>query len=575
MRRRLVSISTLALAFIAAIAPPANAQRVLGVGDDALVLPRGIFRLRLIGNWTGFNERYGKDTPGRPDGALEPLGVDFTLDTIGVKQFPNLATLQGGLRTLTGNPNWSATLGNTNVILRDRVTAYPIVFDLGLTNRISLAVMVPYVQTHSSVFFNVNTNGTQGNLGFNPGTIGANAAAVTQNTTMYTQFIAASNALEGSLAACQANPAVSPSCPALLANQASASALITQSRLFAGGTVGPVGGAFSPTGGVYIASPFVPIVGTDAQLSIESRVQAFKALYASFLGAGNPITTNGPFASQNRLTLPDAQRILTATAFGIVADPLTSTSHSHVGDTDIGAKFSLFDSFGGSSEARYSPKGVNLRAAVAGVLRLPTGQVESANNFVDVGTGRGATTLEGRGYLDVLLGSRFWQSFVVRFNKPFSDTQEMRIIDLPNQELAPEYRRQTVDRTLGSAFEFETTPRIVLNDFFAISGQYVYRHKAQDHYKGTFTIPQAVTGYADITLDASTLDLETEQSEHRLGGGISFSNLYAFEQGKVRVPFEVTYLHWQTVRGAGGNQPKFFTDQIALRLYAKLFGAAK
>jgi hypothetical protein len=570
MRRRLVSICTVALAFIAVFAPPANAQRVLGVGDDALVLPRGVFRLRLIGNWTGFNERYGMDTPGRPNGALEPLGVDFTLDTIGVRQFPNLATLQVGLQTLTGSPNWRATLGNTQVTLRDRVTAYPIVFDLGLTNRISVAILIPYVQTHSSVVFNVNTNGTQGNLGFNPAA-GGIAAAVTQNTTMYTQFIAASNALEGSIAACQANPAVSPSCPALLANQATASSLITQSRLFAGGTVGPVGGAFSPTGGVYTASPFVPIVGTDAQLSIEARVQAFKALYASFLGAGNPITTNGPFASQSRLTLPDAQRILSTAPFGIVADPLTSVGRSHVGDIDVGGKFLAYDSFG-DSLARLSPKGLNFRTAIAGVLRLPTGQVESANNFVDLGTGRGVTALEGRWFADILLGSRFWQSFIVRFNKPFSDTQEMRIIDLPNEELAPLYRRQTVDRSLGSAFEFETTPRIVVNDFFAISGQYVYRHKNQDHYKGTFTIPAATTGFADITLDASTLDLETETTEHRLGGGIAFSNYYAFTQGKAKVPFDVQYLHWQTVNGSGGNQPKFFTDQIQVRLYAKLFG---
>jgi hypothetical protein len=566
MRRRLVSISTLALAFIAVTAPPANAQRVLGVGDDALVLPRGIFRLRTIGQWTGFNERYGMDTPGRPNGALEPLGVDFTLDTIGVKQFPNLASLQAGLQLLTGNPNWYATLGNTKVILRDRITAYPIVFDLGLTNRISLAILVPYVETHSSVFFNVNTNGTQGNLGFNPAA-GGIAAAVTQNTTMYTQFTTAANTLEGSIAACNANPAASPSCPALLANQATAATLIANSRAFAGGTVGP--------GGVYTTSPFVPITGTDAQLTIEARVAAFKALYASFLGAGNPITTNGPFASQSRLTLPDAQRILSTAPFGIVADPLTSTGHSHIGDIDLGGKFLLFDSFGGSSSARYSPTGLNFRTAVAGVFRLPTGQIESPNNFVDVGTGRGAKAIEGRWYGDVLVGSRFWQSFVVRFNKPFSDTQEMRILDHPNEELAPLYRRQTIDRSLGSAFEFETTPRIVVNDFFAISGQYVYRHKAQDHYKGTFTIPAATTGFADITLDASTLDQETETFEHRLGGGISFSNLYAFEQGKARVPFEVTYLHWQTVNGSGGNQPKLFTDQIALRLYAKLFGAAK
>jgi hypothetical protein len=129
-----------------------------------------------------------------------------------------------------------------------------------------------------------------------------------------------------------------------------------------------------------------------------------------------------------------------------------------------------------------------------------------------------------------------------------------------------------VDRTLGTAFEFETAPRIVVNDFLAVSGWYMYRHKQQDNYSGTFTIPAAVTGFSDLTINASTLDLETEQTEHRLGGGISFSNLYSFEQGKAKLPFEVTYLHWQTMGGSGGNQPKFFTDQIQLRLYARIFG---
>jgi hypothetical protein len=560
MRRRLVSVSTVALAFIAVFTPPASAQRVLGVGDDALVLPRGVFRFRTLGQWTAFNERYGLDTPGRPAGALEPLGIDFTLDTIGVREFPNLASLQTGLQSLTGNPNWYATLGNTQVILRDHIAAFPFIFEAGLSKRFSIGLQFPYVSTHTSTYFNVNTRGTQGNLGFNPAA-GGIAAAVTQNATMYSQFTTAANTLEASLAACQANPGASPSCPALLANQASAQSLIANSRAFAGGI-----------NQIYTTSPFVPIVGTDAQLTIEARVAAFKALYTSFLGAGNPITTNGPFASQNRLTVRDAQRILTETAFGISAAPLTSTGHSHIGDIDIGGKFSVYDSFDGSTEARLSPKGLNFRTAVGGIIRLPSGQIESPDNFVDLGTGRAATAIEGRWFSDILLGSRFWQSFIFRFNKPFADEQEMRIIDLPNEELAPLYRKQTVDRKLGSAFEFETTPRIVLNDFFAVSGQYVYRHKSQDHYTGTFTIPAAVTGYADITLDASTLDLETETWEHRLGGGISFSNIFSFEQGKAKIPFEVTYLHWQTVNGSGGNQPKFFTDQIVLRLYARIFG---
>ena len=570
MRRLFVCVTTVALAFLAVFSTPSSAQRVLGVGDDALVLPAGVFRFRTLGQWTWFNERYGKDTPGRPDGALEPLGVDFTLDTIGVRQFPNLAPLQSGIQLLTGNPNWFATLGNTVVNLRGHVVAFPFVFEAGLSKRFSVGVQIPYVHTQQSTFFNVNTSGTNGNLGFNPGL--AVAAANTQNTTLYTQFINASNALAGSLAACQANPAVSPSCPALLANQAAAQSLINNSRAFAGGAVGPVGGPFNPNGGVYITSPFVPIVGTDAQLAIEARVAAFRALYTQFLGAGNPITLNGPFAAQTRLSLRDAQTILTESPFGIVADPLQSVGRSHVGDIDIGGKFSLFDSFGGNTTARMSPSGLNFRTAIGGVLRLPTGQIESANNFIDIGTGRGALAIEGRWYTDILLGSRFWESFILRYNHPFADEEEMRIIDLPNEELAPVYRRQRVHRQLGGAFEFETAPRVVLNDFFAVSAWYMYRHKAQDNYSGTFTIPQATTGFADITLDASTLNLETEQTEHRFGGGISFSNLYSFDQGKAKVPFEVTYLHWQTMAGSGGNQPKFFTDQIQLRVYARIFG---
>jgi hypothetical protein len=559
MRRPLVSVFTVVLAFIAIFADPASAQRVLGVGDDALVLPRGVFRFRTLGQWTFFNERYGMDTPGRENGALEPLGVDFTLDTIGVKQFRNLGTLETGLQALTGNPNWYATLGNTVVNLRDHVAAFPFVFEAGLSKRFSVGIQIPYVQTRSSAFFNVNTSGTNGNLGFNPAL--AVTAAATQNATMFSQFNASANSLEGALNNCRANP-TAPGCPQLNADSARARLVVSNSRQFAGGV-----------NSIYSTSPFIPIAGTDAQLMIEARVAAFKALYAQFAAFGVPaITSNGPFASQSRLTVSDAQRILTDTAFGIVAEPLKTVSRSHVGDIDIGGKFSVYDSFGGSTEARMSPSGLNFRTAVGGILRIPTGQIESPNNFIDLGTGRGATAIEGRWFSDLLVGSHFWESFILRFNKPFADKEEMRILDLPNEELAPLYRRQEVNRKLGSTFEFETTPRVVVNNYLAVSGWYLYRHKQHDEYSGTFIIPAAITGFADVPLNASTLNLETEQTEHRLGGGISFSNLYSFDQGKARIPFEVTYLHWQTVKGAGGNQPKFFTDQIQLRLYARIFG---
>ena len=88
------------------------------------------------------------------------------------------------------------------------------------------------------------------------------------------------------------------------------------------------------------------------------------------------------------------------------------------------------------------------------------------------------------------------------------------------------------------------------------------------------------TGYSDpsspvpgkIVIDAKTLNLETEQTESRLGGGFTLSTLAAFDAGKFKVPFEVTFLHWQTTNGKGGNQPKFFSNQIQLRLYTRIFG---
>ena len=559
MRRLFVCVTAVALTFLTFLPTPSSAQRVLGVGDDALVLPAGVFRFRTVAQWTWFNERYGKDTPGRPDGALEPLGVDFTLDTIGVRQFPNLASLQAGIQALSGNPTWNASLGNTVVNLRDHVTAFPFIFEAGLSKRFSIGIQIPYVKTQTSAFFNVNTAGTNGNLGFNPAL--SVTAAQTQNATLNTQFATAAATLQGSLDACAANPAASPQCPALNAQRANANALIANSQAFAAGV-----------NQIYTTSPFVPIVGTDAQLAIEARVAAFRSLYQSFGVNSIAAGTTGPFAAQSRLSLRDAQTILTNPAFGIAAAPLVSNGKSHIGDIDIGGKFSLFDTFNGNTSARMSPSGLNFRTAIGGIFRLPTGQIESPDNFIDIGTGRGAKAIEGRWFTDILLGSHFWESFILRYNHPFADQQDMRIIDLPNEELAPLYRRQHVDRQLGSAFEFETAPRIVVNDFFAVSAWYMYRHKQQDKYTGTFTIPAATTGFADITIDASTLDLETEQTEHRFGGGVSYSNLYAFEQGKAKLPFEVNYLHWQTMGGSGGNQPKFFTDQIQLRLYARIFG---
>ena len=558
MCRRLAPWCALALALLAALPFTADAQAVLGPQDDALVLPRGALRIRVLNQWARFNERYGMNTPGREDGDLEPLAIDFNLDTIGVEQFPRIAPVQAGFRQLTGLTDFTLSLGKTVVNSDVTVSATPIVAELGLTSRLSIGVVVPFVRTKNTIVFDANPAGIEGNVGFNPAL--ASEAARTANADLVAAFQNRTATLQAMVAGCQANPGASPSCPAVLANGPT---LIAAATAFAGGIQQLYGFNASAT------NPFVPIENTTAQLAIESRVAAFSANFQAF---GLQPVTGRPIPAMNRLTVADAQRILTEDAFGVSADPLETVERNHIGDIEVGAKFLLFDSFVNRGTNRLTPSGMNFRTSVGAIVRLPTGEPDSPRNFVDVGTGNGQTDVEFRGFADVLIGRHFWTSFIGRYGIQLADENEQRIFEVPEKTLTASYRQQVVERDLGDYYELEANPRWVLNDYFSATAHYMFRHKFEDKYSGTFLIDSATTGFGDLTLNASSLNQQTEMKEHRLGGGVSFSTVAAFQKGKMKIPLEVTYFHYQTTRGWGGNQPKIFSDQIQVRVYTRLFG---
>jgi hypothetical protein len=554
--RRFTSACAIAVAALTTSATAAHAQRVLGVGDDALVLPRGALRIRVVQNWTDFNERFGEGTPGRRNGALEPLAVDFNLDTIGLVQFPALAPVQGGLRDLAGLPTFNVSLGSTRVRSDVRISATPIVAELGLTRRLSLGVQVPIVQTRNEIFFDVNGNGRDGNVAFNPAFDAVNGStARTANTNLVNGLNAAAAAAANSADPVgQCTQTASSTCE-----------LVRSIQKFAGG-IAQIYGTATAAG-----SPFVPIQGTEAQLAIQGRITAFKSLLGA---AGALIPAVPPAAAPARLGLADAQRILTNSAYGINADALQTVTKSHIGDIEVGAKFLVIDPFHGDMNARYKFSGFKYRSSLQGTVRLPTGQADAPQNFVDVGTGQGQTDLQGAWSNDLMFTDRLWASVIVRGVAQLKDHQFVRIIDQPDRELAPSYRQFKVERDLGDYVEFEANPRIALNDYFGIAGHYFYRRKQEDKYAGQFTVDPGVTGLTTpLALNANTLNLETQTTEHRVGGGLSFSTLAAYEKGTAKIPVEFTYFHWQTTRGTG-NVPKAFTDQFQVRLYARAFGGS-
>lgn len=556
-RRRALCVASFAAACLAPSG--AAAQAVLGVGDDAVTLPAGVLRFRAAGQWTLFGERYGAATPGRKSGAVEPLGVDFTLDTIGAAQFENLAPLQSGIRALAGMPDWVASLGKSVVRVRDQIAATPLALEFGVTSRLTIGAVIPFVTATSNVDFRMNPTGLEPTLGFNPAL--ANASVLQANAALLAQFDSASAQLSRALGACAASPTL-PGCAALNANAGNARALIQNANGFAAGLAQVYGGRNGATG-----SPFVPVAGSTAQATIAARVAAYSALYAAF--GPRAITASAPVGAAP-FTIADAQRVLTDSAFGVRARPLATTVTRGIGDVDFTAKLNLFDTFGRDTRRRIAPKGFNWRQSVGGVFRLGTGRLASPDNFTQLGTGNHQNDAEVRSYTDLLWGAHFWLSLVASYNWQLPDKLVARITDTPSQLFAPAYRQQTVNRDLGDIIEIEVTPRWAITDYLGVAGQYFYRRKFSDRYTGTFMVND-LNGQP-LALDAATLDLETEAREHRLGLGMSYSTVAAWEKGRVRVPYEITYLHSQTTLGSGGRVPKLTQDQVQLKIYARLFG---
>lgn len=551
--------TALRVALCAVLALPAaiGAQSVLGVGDDAVQLPRGTWRVRTIADWVTAGERFGLNTPGRPKGSREPLGIDFNIDTLGVKFFENIAPIQASVRALAGQPEFTGSLGTSVLRRRTSVTSTPLSLELGLTNRISIGVLVPFVTATADIDFRINPAGREATLGFNPGVTGSVAA--TRNGTLVTELDNAAVALNNRIQTCTANPAL-PTCGPINANPAAARALVQSATAFANGVNTVYGGRTGAAG-----SLFVPVAGTVAQAAIEARLAGLKSQFTSY---GQTVSSSGPSAGAP-MTIADARHFLTDTAYGILAKPLATSITRGIGDIDLSVQVSLFDSFRGDAAERRAPHGFNWRQSVGATYRLGAGKRDEVDDFTDLGTGNHQNDIEIRSYTDLLWGPHFWVTILGRHNVQLADQVTMRIAE-PDKPLAPAYRRQLVKRDLGDISEIEITPRWAFNDAVGLAAQYSFRRQGPSAYSGTFAVND-LNGLP-VTINASILNAETEATEHRFGGGISYSTVAAHARGEARVPLEVSWLRRISVSGSGGNVPRLSQDQVQIRWYGRLFG---
>ena len=538
----------------------AGAQRALGPSDDATVVPRGVFRFALQSTWGRANERFGNGLHGRAKGDVERLGVDYDVDSLGPSRFEPLRALTTALQTLTGKSAVPASLGRLRVDFDVSTVTTPISLEYGLTRRITLGVLVPYVKTRNEVSVIPNPSRNEGTIGINPAI--RLPGARLQNLAVSTQLMDAITQLQGKLATCQGS--VAPECTAINADRATAVQLAASGAAVAA-ALGTVYGTRVGQG-----SRYAPVDGSRLQLDVVARLAALSTAFGGFLGApsGRPGWIDARPAGAALMGLTDFNTIMSDTAFGIAGVPLSTVERSHIGDVEFGGKVLLYDGLGARPPQRVEVSGVKFRLAIGGAYRLAAAQYESTDDFADIGTGDAQDDIEGRLFADVLFGRRVWMSLVGRYGIQQVDKQFLRIPDAPDAPFPALYRRQFVTRDLGDYWVGEFSPRVSLTDALMFSATYSVYHKGQDRYTGNFPVTNLAG--AAVTLDAATLDAGTERDEQRFVAGFTYSTMAAYYRGRSRRPIEVSYLVGQSLRGSG-RVTKSFTQAIGLRVYMPLF----
>jgi hypothetical protein len=298
---------------------------------------------------------------------------------------------------------------------------------------------------------------------------------------------------------------------------------------------------------------------------VDARLRTLSDEFARFMGT--PASGTSWIAARPVGAPPLAyngfQAIVTDSVHGIGADSLISIPLSRPGDLEVGAKYLLFDSFGGQAPQQFSPRGLKFRVAVAGVYRFGTGLRDSVMHFADIGTGDGQSDLEGRIFADVMLGRHFWASAVARYAIQQSDELRLRIPSVAHEPLPPADRISLVRRDLGDALTFEVSPRWVLGENLGLAGTWQYWRKGRDNLTT-----------ANTALDPAPLVIGSVQTAQRALLSLTYSNVAPYLRGQARTPMEISFTVGRTMSGAG-NVPASTITGLTLRVYNQMFGSLR
>jgi hypothetical protein len=219
----------------------------------------------------------------------------------------------------------------------------PVILEYGLTRRLTLGIVVPLVESRTTVQAQLNPALGLANVG-RPGVQPLRGASVrTQNAALVTSLRQAADTLRGRVATCQATP-TNPICAPINGQQAAVQTLL-QSTTTMAGSLERLYGTSTATPGL----PYIPIAKDASQTAINAQIAALQTAYQMFLAknvvSGSVVPAAGPAANFQ------FQSLLTAVGH----DTLRSVDHSSIGDISLGATFQVANTFTDTSAGQRAP----------------------------------------------------------------------------------------------------------------------------------------------------------------------------------------------------------------------------
>jgi hypothetical protein len=515
-----------------------SAQSATSLQIDGTVLPRHQLGIRGLTSFGRYDALLG-------DGGTRNIAAGFTSDSLGAAQIQQLGYSEQQIRTLTGNSAFSVKAGRLTAAANSRVLTAPLILEYGWSSKLTIGVVVPLVETRTTLQAQLNPTVAQGNVGINP----ASATSWATNSSIVTSLRGAATALQSQLSACQANPSGS-GCATLLAQQATVTSLIAATAPFAEALSSLYGtGADNP--GVV----FLPVIGTAAQCQVEARLSDLRTQYAQFsqtIAGGTP--AGAPAQGANT----ELNALLAATGY----DTLASRDRSSIGDISIGATYQLVNTFDSS---RAKLPGRMYRVAVSATGRIGTGEPYSRNKLFDNATGYGQPGAVLGAATDVRFTPRVFLTALGSYTMQFGTRDVARIANAGNAML-PLTIPVAGTYSAGNEAALTLIPRYRLGGLFSIDGIYSLNWVGADKYDydlSTFDpAPDALLGIPVRPNGAAAA------TGHVLGIGLTYSSSLN-DRGPGRLPYEASFRHTETIAASGGPIAKMFTDQLQLRIFIR------